>query len=135
MRLATLRTPPVIVSTEKARLEAMVRERERSNRLVLQFGWEEGGGEGGGEWIFFIGVVLWEGKQVLQGALCPVCLDGCEAVDHVTLQCPHGEWALLTKPNREGLGFTLTSSSRRCHMTVHWASSFWMAPLQVRAPI
>jgi len=138
VRLSSLSQPPPIVTTQKARLDSMTRERERSNRAVLEFG-SEGRALGGGktEFTFFLRVVRSPvGAQVFRGAHCPISLDAYELIDHVTLHCG----AAKAEPAEGESGYqharahdySVTTTARRCRITIHWSAAFRMAPLQVR---
>jgi len=141
MRLATLNNIPVIVTTEKARLDVMLREKERCNRVVLEFSSEGAMVDGGRtELIFFIQIVPSpEGTEVIRGSHCPISLDGHKVVDYVTINCTPtkpapvaGEKGYLDAPSSPTHGFCVQSASKKCHITLHWAHELWMAPLQVR---
>ena len=113
MRMATLRNAPVIVTTEKARLETMVRERERSNRIILEFGADSAVNSGDKtEMTVFVRVVeSADGTSIFHGAQAPAVHLERDVIDHVTLNpapsrpAPvRGEKGYLEEPNSAALG-------------------------------
>ena len=124
-RMSSLKQMPDQMTNERARLEKLVQTRDKKNLYVLEYGSvsKEGACKG------YIRVV-----NTLEGANAELKLpEG--TIQKITMGVSVTEHtAIFTQPNDKEFGFCipLPASSKVCVMTIHWASSLWMAPLQIR---
>ena len=150
IRLSSLRTQPVSITSDLQRLDVEARERDRSIRLLLQVGCERPLSEDDLNLHFYVHLVPTSTGSFVHGgqasAFSEFAARGASLfVDHVTFASPsrspdapppkEGDPGYLSSPTDDQLGFCYhrpERMGRKSSIVVHWSSWLNAAPVEIR---